>query len=139
MSTAKRPQLSQPASSATLPPRETARAAGGESPTATAGDLIVRLQHLERENANLHEALTSRIVIEQAKGVLAERYNLALDEAFELLRRTARSRRIRIHTLAGAVIAARRVRGGLQVDGKVLRVRPLLASDSRRNGSGDVA
>ena len=68
---------------------------------------LVELQLLERENAQLREALSSRIVIEQAKGVLAERYRLGLDEAFELLRRTARSRRMRIHVLAAAVVTGK--------------------------------
>lgn len=65
---------------------------------------LVALQVLQRENAQLREALTSRIVIEQAKGVLAERYRLDLEQAFELLRRTARSKRMRIHVLAAAVV-----------------------------------
>jgi AmiR/NasT family two-component response regulator len=57
------------------------------------------------ENRQLREALESRIVIEQAKGVLAERYRLNTTLAFELLRRSARSERRRIHELAREVVA----------------------------------
>lgn len=65
-----------------------------------------RVAALERENAQLHEALASRIVLEQAKGVLAERFQLGLSLAFELLRRSARSERRRIHELAAEVVGS---------------------------------
>ena len=55
---------------------------------------------LAERNRQLEHALESRIVIEQAKGMLAERYGLTVDESFELLRRAARGNRIRIHDLA---------------------------------------
>ena len=67
---------------------------------------VGRLEFLERENAQLREALSSRIVIEQAKGVLAERFRLDVNEAFELLRRSARSHRMSMHVLAAAVASA---------------------------------
>jgi anti-anti-sigma factor len=60
---------------------------------------------LLEENAQLQHALTSRIVIEQAKGVVAERLGLGIDEAFHLLRDTSRRRRRRLHDLAGAIVA----------------------------------
>lgn len=94
-----------------------------------AGALIARLRRLEQENAQLREALSSRVAIEQAKGVLSERFELELDEAFELLRRTARSNRVRIHTLAEALVAARREPGAFDVDGKRLRLGPRVGID----------
>jgi AmiR/NasT family two-component response regulator len=56
------------------------------------------------QRANLERALKTRIVIEQAKGILAERLRMTVDEAFELLRGSARSSRRRIHELAEEVI-----------------------------------
>jgi AmiR/NasT family two-component response regulator len=61
---------------------------------------------LER-NRQLEQALQSRILIEQAKGMLAERFSVPPDDAFEVLRRAARNHRIRVHDLAGRVIAER--------------------------------
>ena len=63
------------------------------------------LDALRTENDQLRTALVSRIVIEQAKGMLAERWQVEVDVAFERLRREARSRRLRLHALAGAVVA----------------------------------
>lgn len=54
--------------------------------------------------AQLEHALSSRIVIEQAKGVLAERLETSVDEAFELLRRSARNARTNLHELAARVV-----------------------------------
>jgi len=52
----------------------------------------------------LETALRSRILIEQAKGVLAERLHLDMAEAFTLLRNGARSRNRRLSDLAQAVV-----------------------------------
>lgn len=65
------------------------------------------LEELRVRNGQLERALQSRVVIEQAKGVLAERYEIGVDEAFELLRRAARSSRRRIHHVASDVLASR--------------------------------
>ena len=59
-----------------------------------------------RERAEqLQQALDSRIVIEQAKGMLAERLGCDVRTAFEVLRRAARSERRNIHDLATEVVA----------------------------------
>jgi ANTAR domain len=67
-------------------------------------ELRQRLAAAEELNAQLEHALESRIVIEQAKGVLAERLGLTIEEAFDVLRHAARSSRIRLHDLAQRVV-----------------------------------
>jgi AmiR/NasT family two-component response regulator len=65
------------------------------------------LEELRVRNGQLERALQSRVMIEQAKGVLAERYGITVDEAFELLRRAARSNHLKLHDLAAEVVASR--------------------------------
>jgi GAF domain-containing protein len=55
-------------------------------------------------NAQLNAALTSRIVIEQAKGIIAERRRLSIDDAFAYMRRHARDRNLRLADVARAVV-----------------------------------
>src|ERR671934_153764 len=71
-------------------------------------DLVVALAN---ENANLQRALDTRVVIEQAKGVLAERFGLDVPEAFQLLRTSARSNRMRLHDLAARAVSPSCERG----------------------------
>jgi AmiR/NasT family two-component response regulator len=77
------------------------------APLITDQSLAELLRPLRDENDQLRRALASRVVIEQAKGVLAERYGLTLEDAFEVLRRAARANRVRIHFLAARVAGAR--------------------------------
>jgi len=70
---------------------------------------IAILQHraaLEAQTVNeqLDHALNSRVVIEQAKGMIAERQGLNMDEAFTRLRRYARSHNLRLADVANDVI-----------------------------------
>ncbi|MCD2195564.1 GAF and ANTAR domain-containing protein [Actinomycetospora endophytica] len=60
----------------------------------------------EREllTEQLQSALTSRIVIEQAKGVVAERAGISVDEAFVILRGYARRTRTQLTGLARGVV-----------------------------------
>ena len=53
----------------------------------------------------LQTALNSRVLIEQAKGVIAERFQVGMADAFTLLRSTARNRNLRLAVLAEAVLA----------------------------------
>jgi AmiR/NasT family two-component response regulator len=52
----------------------------------------------------LQSALTSRVIIEQAKGVLAERGRVGMEEAFARMRRFARDRNQRLSDVARRVI-----------------------------------
>ena len=61
-------------------------------------------------NEQLNQALESRVVIEQAKGVLAERENLTMEKSFSTLRTHARNHNLRLVEVARDV-----VRGALDV------------------------
>lgn len=85
---------------------------------------IAILQHraaLEAQvlNEQLNHALNSRVTIEQAKGVLAERLGLDMGDAFAMMRSYARGRNLRLVDVAQAVVD-----GGL----------PAAALTSRRRG-----
>jgi AmiR/NasT family two-component response regulator len=69
--------------------------------------LLQVTESLYERSSQLRQALDSRIVIEQAKGVLAERYGLSIDAAFDLLRNASRSNRMRIHDVAARVVASK--------------------------------
>ena len=52
----------------------------------------------------LQTALNSRVLIEQAKGLLAERLHLDIEQAFTVLRSSARSHNRRLSELAQAIV-----------------------------------
>lgn len=74
--------------------------------TATVGLLQ---QHALREPpvlvSQLRTALNSRLLIEQAKGILSEREGITVDQAFVRMRRYARDNRMSLTALADRVIA----------------------------------
>ena len=62
------------------------------------------MRHSDTLNEQLQTALNSRVVIEQAKGKLAERLGVDMDQAFSLLRDRARTSNRRLSDLAQAFI-----------------------------------
>src|SRR3954453_4146016 len=73
---------------------------------ATIGILQQRAVHRTSVLAEqLQLALNSRVGIEQAKGVIAERHSVSMDVAFEALRRYARDNNLKLHDVAGGVVS----------------------------------
>ena len=72
--------------------------------TGQIDELRRRLEAAEELIAQLEHALRSRVVIEQAKGILAERLGFTVEDAFDLLRYAARNSRVKLHELAGRVV-----------------------------------
>lgn len=82
-----------------------ARVAQAMADIATIGISQARAVRQQEELAGqLQHALDSRVVIEQAKGVLAERMGLGMAAAFEALRTYARSHNTRVTELAVSVV-----------------------------------
>jgi AmiR/NasT family two-component response regulator len=62
--------------------------------------LVVYADAQERKVSQLQAALDSRVAIEQAIGILAERFGLPFPDAFELLRAAARNSRREVRAVA---------------------------------------
>ena len=69
------------------------------------------IEYWQTRAQQLQNALETRIVIEQAKGVLAERMGCDAAAAFVILRRAARAKRRKLHELAAEVVASTAARG----------------------------
>lgn len=81
--------------------------AAGQALAAAAGIGLAhrrRLDQVERLASQLRTALDSRVVIEQAKGVLAERRDLDVGSAFQLMRWYARAHRTKLTEVAASVV-----------------------------------
>ncbi|WP_079169883.1 ANTAR domain-containing protein [Mangrovactinospora gilvigrisea] len=89
------------------PPDPVQRAAAELLAQAAAAGLHAQQQlHAALERCRqLEGALSSRVLIEQAKGIVAERLRITPDAAFLLLRGHARSRRQPLRELAHSIIA----------------------------------
>ncbi|WP_291378706.1 GAF and ANTAR domain-containing protein [Demequina sp.] len=64
---------------------------------------VIREGHLIEEQ--LHRALDSRVMIEQAKGVIASSLEMSMDDAFALLRKYSRDRNLTIRAVAESVVS----------------------------------
>ncbi|HUQ56361.1 GAF and ANTAR domain-containing protein [Lentzea sp.] len=83
----------------------TLRVAQAMADVATIGLLQARvISHRELLAGQLQNALQSRVLIEQAKGVLAERLQIDMDRAFDALRRYSRDNNLRLREVADGVI-----------------------------------
>jgi GAF domain-containing protein len=83
-----------------------ALAAQALSDVATIGILQERLVKERGIVADqLQRALDSRVLIEQAKGVLSESAAISVDEAFGAMRAYARSHNLRLHDVAEAIVS----------------------------------
>ncbi len=82
--------------------------AQGLADVATIGILHERaIRHSELLAEQLQGALTSRVVIEQAKGILAEHSQLDMNVAFDRLRAYARNHNKRLSEVAGDIVDRR--------------------------------
>ena len=98
----------------TTPPAEPAPGSPPRPPADTRGvaandghdDAVVdELATLRAEAAHLRAALTSRAVIDQAKGILMHRFHLDPPAAFALLKRLSQDHNVKVRDLAGALVA----------------------------------
>jgi hypothetical protein len=62
--------------------------------------LVVYADAQERKVSQLQAALDSRVIIEQAIGIVAERFDLSFADAFEVLRAAARNSRREVRAVA---------------------------------------
>ena len=86
-------------------PEEDLEAAQALANVATIGILHHRAAEESRLlSEQLQHALTSRIVIEQATGVIAQRLNLDMDEAFNRVRRYSRDHNRRLADVARSIV-----------------------------------
>jgi AmiR/NasT family two-component response regulator len=88
---------------------------------------IAILQHratLESQvlNEQLHHALNSRILIEQAKGMVAENQGLNIEDAFAALRNYSRNHNLRLVDVADSVIGGSLLASALGPPGRGQRV-----------------
>jgi len=66
-----------------------------------------KVRELQTTVVQLQSALDSRVVIERGVGMIAERFGLALPDAFELLRKAARDSRREVRALAEELLESR--------------------------------
>jgi GAF domain-containing protein len=84
-------------------------------------------RHAAIREGQLSHALTSRIAIEQAKGMIAEHFDVEMDEAFARLRNHSQDNNVGLTSFAQSLVA-----GTTDIDGlRTPHDRPLLPGASR--------
>lgn len=63
-----------------------------------------RLQEERRMKEQLQHALDNRMIIEQAKGILADHHGISVDQAFTILRQHARRHNAQVRSVADAIV-----------------------------------
>ena len=97
-----------------------ARAAQAFADMATIGILQQRAVQEARDiAAQLQTALNSRVVVEQAKGIVSERLHYDMEQAYQAMRGYARDRNLQLRRVAGSIVA-----GTLQAEGLLEPFRP---------------
>jgi transcriptional regulator with GAF, ATPase, and Fis domain len=91
------------------------------------------MRHSDTLNEQLQTALNSRVIIEQAKGKLAERLGLDMDQAFSLLRESARTSNRRLSDVAQAFVNGTDALASLNASGP--RPQPPVPRPPNRPGS----
>ena len=64
-----------------------------------------KLRQQEQLSEQLQQALESRVVIEQAKGITAQQKAISVDDAYQLIRRHARNNNASLRVVAEAIVA----------------------------------
>jgi transcriptional regulator with GAF, ATPase, and Fis domain len=87
-----------------------------------AGNMLVFESALDRAR-NLEAALASRAVIDQAKGVLMERFKMTADEAFQALVGVSMKSNTKVRDIAERFVLTGELGGGRADDGRGFRTR----------------
>lgn len=104
---------------------ELPRPAGADTPPTRPAADAPEAERLRVTVAQLEHALETRVIVEQAIGVLAERQRIRPRKAFDRIRNAARARGRKVHEVARDIVAS--------VTNPLLPMPPELARDPARD------
>lgn len=104
---------------------ESPRPAGADNPPPRPAADAPEAERLRVTVAQLEHALETRVIVEQAIGVLAERQRIRPRKAFDRIRHAARARGRKVHEVARDIVAS--------VTNPLLPLPPELARDPVRD------